>query len=491
MNQPTEAPSRAPAHDAEAQAAAQAELHQRIRGLLAAQQAACMAQPPTDAAQRRAQLLALKQAVLRRQALLVQAMSQDFGHRAAAESQMLDVLGSVLALDHAARHVRRWMKPSRRRTEWLFAGNRLQVHHQPKGVVAVVVPWNFPVYLALGPLASALAAGNRVMVKMPEATPATNAALRAVLAEVFDEAQVALVGQEPADPAFFTSLPFDHILFTGSPAVGRRVMRAAAEHLTPVTLELGGKSPALVGRRYPLADAARRVAHGKAANSGQICVSPDHVLVPREQLPAFVAAVQAAWQRFYGGVAEGNADCTAIVNPHHQRRLLCLLDDARERGAQVLACGPMPRGEGRQLPLHIVVGATPDMAVMTQELFGPILPVLPYDTLDDAIAFINAGPRPLALYCFSHDAAERTQVLERTRSGGVTFNDWGWHVVNHDAPFGGIGGSGMGAYHGHEGFLALSHARTVFTRRRWFPSQLFHPPYGGLAQRMVLRWFLG
>lgn len=464
---------------------------ERVARLFAAQQAAFAAAPFPEADQRRAHLRSLKKQVSRYQDLLAEAMSRDFGYRAEAESKMLDLLGSMLELNHAISHVRRWMKPSRRSTELLFLSNGLKVVYQPKGVVGVIVPWNFPVYLALGPMVAALAAGNRVMVKMPEVTPATNAVLKRMLGEVFPEDLVAVVGEELVDPNAFTSLPFNHIVFTGSPAIGRVVMRTAADNLTPVTLELGGKSPALVTRNYPVADAAKRITHGKSTNCGQICVSPDYALVPREHVDAFVAAVRRTFDQFYDHTTVGNADYTAIVNERQYQRLSGLLADARAKGASVVSCAPMPTGDGRQMPLQIITGLSPDMRVMSEELFGPILPVVPYDTMDEAIAFINARPRPLALYCFSHDRAERDALLRRTHSGGVAINDWGWQVVNHDAPFGGIGNSGMGTYHGVEGFRELSHAKTVFKRQRLFPIDLFYPPYGTLVQRLALKFFVG
>ena len=464
---------------------------ERVARLFAAQRAAFATDPAPSASERRNRLKALKRQVQRYQDPLAEAMSRDFGYRAAAESKMLDLLGSVLEVNHALSHLRRWMKPSRRSTELLFLSNSVKVLYQPKGVVGVIVPWNFPIYLALGPLVAALAAGNRVMVKMSEVTPATNAVLRTMLAEVFAEDLVALVGEELVDPNVFTALPFDHIVFTGSPAVGRIVMRTAAESLTPVTLELGGKSPALVTRNYPIADAAKRITHGKSTNAGQICVAPDYALVPRERVDEFVAGVRRAFASLYAGKAVGNADYTAIVNDHHLRRLRALLDDAVTKGARVEPCAPGPGHEGRQLPLQIVTGVTAEMRLMNEELFGPILPIVPYDTIEEATAYINAGPRPLALYCFSHDGAERDELLRRTHSGGVCVNDWGWQVVNHDAPFGGVGNSGMGSYHGEEGFRELSHAKTVFQRQRFFPIDLFYPPYGNFVQRLVMRVFLG
>lgn len=458
--------------------------------VFARQQRAYAALPYPSAAQRVNDLRRLKRQLHRYQDVLADAMSADFGFRSPAESKMLDLLGSTLEINHAISHVARWMKPRKRSTEWLFWTNRLRVTYQPKGVVGVIVPWNFPLYLALGPLAAALAAGNRVMVKMPEVTPATNAVLRRMLEEVFDESQVAVVDETLQDPNAFTALPFNHIVFTGSPAVGRMVMRTAAENLTPVTLELGGKSPALVARAYPVDEAARRITHGKATNCGQICVSPDYALVPREAVATFVAAVKDTFAMLYGGRTLGNHDYTALIHDRHAQRMKALLDDARTKGATIETCGPVP-ASGRQMPLHIVTGLTPDMRLWTEEIFGPILPVLPYDTLDQAIAHINQGPRPLALYCFSHNEAERQAVLQRTHSGGVTINDWGWHVINHDAPFGGVGNSGMGTYHGEEGFKELSHTKTVFKRHRWFPIDLFYPPYGNWVQRLVLKVFLG
>lgn len=466
-----------------------ANANERVLRLFAAQQAAFMADPCPDVGTRRGRLKSLKHQVQRYQDRLAEAMSRDFGFRSPAESKMLDLLGSMLDVNHAISQVRSWMQPSRRSTEWLFLSNSIKVRYQPKGVVGVIVPWNFPIYLALGPLIAALAAGNRVMIKMAEVTPATNAVLKTLLGEVFGEDLVALVGEELQDPNVFTALPFNHVVFTGSPAVGKIVMRTAADNLTPVTLELGGKSPALVTRNYAVGDAATRITHGKSANAGQICVSPDYALVPRERIDAFIAGVRRTFQRFYGNRTHGNADYTAVVNDRQYDRLQALLDDARAKGAMVEALAPV--GAGRQLPLYIVTGLRPDMRVMTEELFGPILPIVPYDTMDEAIAFINARPRPLALYCFSHNAAERDQLLHRTHSGGVAVNDWGWQVVNHDAPFGGVGNSGMGTYHGEEGFRELSHARTVFQRQRFFPVDLFYPPYGGVLQRLTLRFFLG
>jgi coniferyl-aldehyde dehydrogenase len=463
----------------------------RVARIFAAQRAAFDADPYPSASRRRASIKALKRQISRYQDVLAGAMSRDFGFRAPTESKMLDLLGSTLEANHAIAHLKGWMKPSRRTTELLFLSNSLSVTYQPKGVVGIIVPWNFPVYLAVGPLVAALAAGNRVMIKMSEITPVTNAALARMLSEVFQEEEVAVVGGELADPNVFTALPFDHIIFTGSPAVGKIVMRTASESLTPVTLELGGKSPAVVMRDYPLADAAKRITHGKTANCGQICVSPDYALVPRERVSDFVAEVKSNALKMCAS-NPGDSDQTWIVNDRHCERLNGLLSDARDKGATVIPCADYDVGRnGRRMPLHVITNCTAEMRIMNEELFGPILPVVPYDTLEEAIRFINAGERPLAMYCFSHDATERQALLRRTHSGGVTINDWGWHAINHDAPFGGVGHSGMGTYHGAEGFRELSHAKTVFKRHRFFPVGLFYPPYGNLAQRLSLKLFLG
>ncbi|MCY6413667.1 coniferyl aldehyde dehydrogenase [Acinetobacter sp. VNH17] len=449
------------------------------------------AEPYPDLESRRTKLFKLKKQIIRYQDVIAAAINTDFSSRSIDESKLLDLLGSVLEAEHAIRHLRRWMRPSKRSTELLFLSNRLRVQYQPKGLVGVVVPWNFPVYLALGPLVAALAAGNRVMIKLPEVTPATNAVVKRMLGEIFKEDEVAVFGEEITDPAQFTSLPFNHIVFTGSPAIGRVVMRAAAENLTPVTLELGGKSPALVSRHYPLADAAKRVLHGKATNCGQICVAPDYALVPKEKIDEFVEECKSNFAAMYGNNISNNTNYTSIVNDRHLQRLQEILEDAKQNGAQIIACGEYnPEQDARRMPVHIVLNCTPQMRIMKEELFGPILPIVAYDTLDDAINFIKAGERPLALYCFTHDANERDHILKNTHSGGVTINDWGWHVVNHDAPFGGIGNSGMGTYHGEEGFRELSHAKTVFIRHRFFPTQLFYPPYGTWVQKLALRFFL-
>ncbi len=461
---------------------------QRMQDVFERQRKAFAAHPFPTLAERKAKLKTLRSLLQRYQDQIVTAVSADFGGRAPAETKLAEVLGPVFEINHALHALRGWMRPRRRSTELLFLGNSVRVNYQPKGVVGVIGAWNFPLYLSLGPLVAALAAGNRVMIKMSELSPRSTELLVKMLAEGFAEDEVAVFGGEVAQAQAFSQLPFNHIVFTGSPAVGHHIMRAAAQNLTPVTLELGGKSPALVSAAGSLADAAERITHGKAFNSGQICVSPDYALVPRGQVDEFASAVQASFRKFYPTV-QGNHEYTSMTCEPHAQRIHDLLAEARAKGATVTACGD--NGPGRRIPLHVVTGVTDDMRIAKEELFGPILPVIPYDTVDQAIDYITARPRPLAMYPFGFSGAELDKLLTQTHSGGVSVDDWGWHVFNHDLPFGGVGNSGMGTYHGEEGFRELSHAKGTFKRFKWFPMGLFYPPYGNLVQRLVFKFYLG
>jgi coniferyl-aldehyde dehydrogenase len=451
--------------------------------------AAFAAAPYPSYAQRREALRRLRAALRKHAPACAEAAAADFGVRATAETMLVDLLPSLLHIDHLLRHLRRWMRPSRRSPELLFTTNRAAVQYQPKGVVGIVVPWNFPFYLALGPLATAIAAGNRCLIKTSEYAPASSRALRALLADALSADEASVVEGDAECAKRFCALPFDHLVFTGSPAVGRQVMRAAAENLTPVTLELGGKSPAIVSRSADLARAARRIVHGKTVNAGQICVAPDYALVPSEQVEAFTAAAGRAYESLVG---EGES-CTSMIDARAHNRMRELIDDARAHGATVTVCSSQAMS-GRQMPLHIITGVKPSMRIAREEIFGPLLPVLEYGTFDDALDHVRRGERPLALYWFGTDANERSRVLRETHAGGVTLNDWGWQAMNHSLPFGGTGMSGMGNYHGEEGFRELSHAKAVFSEHRWFPVELFHPPYVGAraaVQRAVLRWYFG
>ncbi|KKD58744.1 coniferyl aldehyde dehydrogenase [Grimontia sp. AD028] len=437
---------------------------------------------------RKAQLSALKTQLRRYQNVLAQAMSEDFGGRSHSESLMADVLGPILDINHVQSHLRRWMRPKRRPTEWLFKGNKLELRYQPKGVVGIICPWNFPLYLSLGPLITALAAGNRCMIKMPPNCPKTTSALKAMLAEIYSEDRVCVVPGDHPQAMEISHLPFDHLVFTGSPNSGKIIMANAAKNLTPVTLELGGKSPAVIFDDYDIQQAASRIAHGKSFNAGQICIAPDYAFVPNEKVDAFVEALSRAYNKMYSGIAD-NADCTSLVDNAQFERFQALVEDAKAKGANIIKC--RDDSDKRKMPLHIATNLSPEMRICQEEIFGPLLPVHGYNSLEEVADYITNRPRPLACYLFSHDKERREWMLERTHSGGVTINDWGWHALNHAVPFGGIGNSGIGNYHGEEGFRELSHARTVLQMRRWFPISIFAPPYGNLAQRLVMRLFIG
>ncbi|TDF82088.1 coniferyl aldehyde dehydrogenase [Pseudomonas sp. H9] len=462
---------------------------ERMQRVLERQREAFNAQPYVPLKVRLDNLKRLIDALRRYQQPIVAALEADFGGRAAFETLQIEVLGPVLHARHAVAHLRRWMKPQRRKTELLFLGNRAWVEYQPKGVVGIVGTWNFPLYLTLGPLITALAAGNRAMIKVSEFAPQSRKVLQAMLAEVFSEEEVAVFGGELTAAQVFTALPLDHLVFTGAPQVGHHVMRAASEHLVPVTLELGGKSPALLGEHANLEDAALRIAHGKGFNAGQVCVAPDYVLVPEGKAQVFAEAVKRAFEQLYPDPAT-SADYTSIISERHAQRLQALLADARAKGATILACRSSSDAP-RRLPLQVITGVSEDMRVAQEELFGPLLPVLEYRDLDQAIDYIQARPRPLALYPFGLDKQQTEHLLKHTHSGGVTLDDWAWHVFQHDLPFGGVGNSGMGSYHGEEGFRALSHGKSVLKRQRWFPTQLFYPPYGRWVQRLVVKFYLG
>ncbi|WP_240206621.1 coniferyl aldehyde dehydrogenase [Vibrio sp. CyArs1] len=437
---------------------------------------------------RKQRLQALKTQLTRYQSVLAEAMSDDFGGRSHTESLMADVLAPILDINHVNRHLKSWMKSKSRPTEWLFKGNKLQVRYQPKGVVGIICPWNFPLYLSIGPMITALAAGNRCMIKMPPNCPATTKALRTMLAEIYAPDLVRIVDGTHPEAMEISHLPFDHLVFTGSPNSGKTIMANAAANLTPVTLELGGKSPVVVFDDYDIEKAASRIAHGKGFNSGQICIAPDYAFVPEGKVDAFVEALKKAHIKMYGEI-EGNADYTSLVDDAQYQRFAALVEDARIKGATITQC--LSHGEGRKMPLFIATNLKPSMRICQEEIFGPLLPVHSYQSIDDVVQYIIERPRPLACYLFSHNTQQREALLNQTHSGGVTINDWGWHVLNHSVPFGGVGNSGIGNYHGEEGFRELSHARTVLQMREWFPIQLFSPPYGNLVQKLVLRVFVG
>jgi coniferyl-aldehyde dehydrogenase len=438
-------------------------------------------------AERMALLEKLASATRRWEERFAAAIDEDFGSRSKIETALAEVFITLASIKYIKRHLRSWMRPESRETSWVFMPARNRVVHQPKGIIGVIAPWNYPLQLALVPIAYAIAAGNRVILKPSELTPKTSDALAQMLGEVFSNDTCAVVTGGPEVGIAFSKLPFDHLFFTGSTTVGRHVMRAAAEHLVPVTLELGGKSPVIIHPDYPLEKAAERVAIGKLLNAGQTCIAPDYVLVPAGREAAFVQAFSAAVARFYPTLAD-NPDYTSIVSDRHFQRLARLRDEARDKGATIVEVNPANEvldPARRKLAPTLIVGAKDDCEVLQDEIFGPLLPVLPYARLEDAIDHVNDRPRPLALYYFDRNGDRIKKVLSETTSGGVCINETLLHVGQDDLPFGGVGPSGMGAYHGREGFLALSHSKAVFQQSRLNSTGLLAPPYGSKIERLL------
>jgi coniferyl-aldehyde dehydrogenase len=424
---------------------------------------------------------------------IVEALDSDFGCRSREVSLITDVAASLQPLKHARKHLRDWMRGEKRPTVFPLnlLGGRSRVEYQPLGVVGVISPWNFPVNLTFAPLAGILAAGNRAMVKPSEFTPATSALMAEMIAEAWGEDEVAVAQGGPEVGQAFAGLPFDHLLFTGATGVARHILTAAAQHLVPVTLELGGKSPVLVSRSANLDSALERIMLGKTLNAGQICLAPDYLLVPEESVDATVAAARSVVQRMYPRLLD-NPEYTAIINERHYQRLTGYLDELAERGVETVSINPA--GEdiagspgSRKIAPTLIPRPPLDCAVMQEELFGPLLPILPYGDFEEALHFINSQPRPLAAYYFGSDSAEERALLERTTSGGVCINDVIMHVMQEDLPFGGVGPSGMGAYHGEDGFRRFSHSKAIYRQTRLNIGRIggMLPPYGDATEKTI------
>lgn len=463
-------------HDSQAEIA-------RLASLYAAQRAAYAEAPFPSEALRRQRLNKLRQALLKHTDALCSAISADFGHRSLHETKALELFPSLAGIAHAESHLRRWMKPKRRGVSIWFMPASNAIVPQPLGVIGVIVPWNYPLFLAIGPLSCALAAGNRAIVKMSEFTPRFGEAFRVALAEFFDETEVAVINGSVEVAQSFSAIAWDHLLFTGSTSIGKHVMRAAADNLTPVTLELGGKSPTIVGPDFPIETAAQRIMHGKCLNAGQTCVAPDYVFVPEGKEQAFIAAAKAAVSAWYPNLAS-NPDYTAVVNGRHLDRLRGYLKDAQDKGACIHPLADADGSNGKLAPT-IVTGVTEAMSVMQDEIFGPILPIMTYKTVDETLRYVNAHPRPLALYYFEYDNNRISQMLAGTISGGVGINETVMQVGQDDLPFGGVGPSGMGHYHGFEGFQTFSKMKPVFAQSRLNGLSLLRPPYGKRIEAML------
>ncbi len=456
-----------------------------LREAFDAQRKAFMVEPYPGAAQRIDRLNRLERVLREHESAIRVAISTDFGNRALEETRAFEEFSSLEGIRHSRRHLKRWMKPESRRAAWWSLPGRARIIRQPLGVTGIIVPWNYPLFLAVSPLTAVLAAGNRAMIKMSEFTPRFSELFRRIIADAFsaDEVLVVTGGVEVAQD--FSSLPFDAMVFTGSTQVGRMVMRAASEHLTPVTLELGGKSPTIVGQGFPLEEAARRIMFGKLINAGQTCVAPDYVLVPRAQQDEFIAACRRATLSYYPKLL-GNTQYTSIVNDRQYARLAGCLEDAKSKGASVHPLhSDASEPASRYMAPAALTGISAGMRVAEEEIFGPLLPIIPYDDFNEVIRHVNERPRPLALYYFGSDAGERARVLTGTISGGVTINNVAFHVLQEDLPFGGVGPSGMGHYHGEAGFDSFSKLKPVFYDGRLSGSFLLRPPYGAAFKALM------
>lgn len=461
-----------------------------LRPALERQQQAYRANPMPSKEERIRNLQKLKKVLLDNQDAIIKAISEDFSGRAPEETLLGELMPIAQDINYTCKKLGKWMKPSKRHVGQHMQPAKAVVHYQPLGVVGIMVPWNYPVQLAVLPMVGALAAGNRVMVKMSEFTPATADLFAQLMKDNFPEDLICIVNGDAGVAANFSKLPFDHLLFTGSTQVGRIVMRAAAENLTPVTLELGGKSPAIIADDVNLDDAAERICFGKSFNAGQTCVAPDYILCPREKQDAFIAAYRKAFEGMYPKLSN-NSDYTSIVNDRQYQRLNKLVDEARADGADIHIIGEEGIDDGsRRMPLHIITNASEELSVMQDEIFGPILPVIPYDTMDEALTYVNDRPRPLALYLFSHDKTCQTKTLEGTHSGGVCINETLLHVAIDDMPFGGIGPSGMGHYHGYEGFLTFTKAKGTLIKGKFNAAKFIYPPYGGTLGKLIFKLFV-
>jgi coniferyl-aldehyde dehydrogenase len=440
-----------------------------------------------DVRVRRDRLERLVAIVTAHEARLVAAVEQDFGHRSSQETRLAELYLVAAEARYAIRRLPRWMKPQRVPTPLHLLPATSRIVRQPLGVVGVISPWNYPVQLALAPVVAALAAGNRVLLKPSELTPATSGLLAELVAAQFRDDEFAVVPGDANVGQAFAALPFDHLLFTGSTAVGRRVAAAAAANLTPVTLELGGKSPALFDTDADFTRGVPRLVAGKLLNAGQTCIAPDYALVPKARLHEFTAAVAASVKSLYPA-ATANADYSSIINARHYARLIGLVEDARRQGAHVVTLDDSDTddaGHPRRLAPTLITGVTGAMDIMREEIFGPLLPVETYQTTDDAIATINARPHPLALYWFGRDRARCEHVLRETLAGGVTINDTLWHFAHEGLPFGGVGASGIGAYHGEHGFVTFSNTKPVYVQSSLAPTRLLYPPYGKMFERVL------
>lgn len=458
------------------------------------QRAAFTAELPVSAATRKDRLTRIGRLLVDNADALCDAMSEDFGHRSKDQSMMTDLVSALGEVKYALKHVDKWMKPAKRGVRFPLGllGARARIEYQPKGVVGIISPWNFPVQLTFSPLADVLAAGNRAMIKMSEFTPVTSTLVERLIGENFAPEEIAVFNGGADVGQAFSGLPFDHLIFTGATSVGKHILHAAADSLTPVTLELGGKSPTILGESADIGRATSRIAMGKMMNAGQICLAPDYMMVPEDKEGDIIQGLSAAVAEQYPTL-DANDDYTSIINDRHYDRLQSYLTDAREKGAELIEINPgnedFSASNKRKMPLTIVRNPTEDMKVMQEEIFGPVLPIKTYKNISEAIDYVNQHDRPLGLYYFGSDSAEEQTVLSKTISGGATVNDVIFHIAMDELPFGGVGPSGMGSYTGHEGFKTFSHAKSVYSQPKMDIAKLggFKPPYGKATKGTIKR----
>jgi coniferyl-aldehyde dehydrogenase len=464
-----------------------------MKALLAKQKAAHLRDGEPSAEKRIERLDRCIALLVENQSAIEDALNTDFGSRSREATAFTDIAASIGPLKHTRDNLRKWMRPEKRKTSppiLALFGAKAQLRYQPKGVVGVISPWNFPVNLTFAPLAGILAAGNRAMIKPSEYTPATSALMATLIGGAFSDEEIAVITGGPEVGQAFASLAFDHLIFTGATGVARHVMRAAAENLVPLTLELGGKSPVIIGKSADMGVAATRIMNGKTLNAGQICLAPDYVLTPADTLEGFIAEAQGAVTKMFPTIKD-NPDYTSIIAQRHYDRITGYVDDARAKGARIIEMKPegedLSQQEHRKIAPTLIINPTDDMKVMEEEIFGPVLPVKTYGSVGEAIGYVNDHDRPLGLYYFGDDEAEREQVLTQTTSGGVTVNDVIFHVAQEDLPFGGIGPAGMGSYHGVDGFREFSHRKAIYTqiKKDIGPLQQMRPPYGPAIRKFL------
>lgn len=459
---------------------------ENMRRIFAEQRAAFARNSYPSLEERRSNLLKLKALILDNCDAICAAISADFGQRSAHETKLLDIFGFVTEINHSVKHLKKWMKPRKKAVSIWFQPARAALLAQPLGVIGIAAPWNYPLYLTLGPLCGALTAGNRAMIKIASDSSHFGTLIAQLLAKEFAEDLVAVIQPAAGINDHFSRLPFDHLIFTGSPSVGKQIMRNCSENLTPVTLELGGKSPTVVAPGYSIKTAADTIVWGKCVNSGQTCVAPDYLFLPEGSIQEFVQHARHTVATCYPGKLSSNPDYTCMINDKQLRRVSALLDDAREKGAEIIALADAEdaHSAGKLAP-HLVLNVTDDMQIMREEIFGPLLPVMSYRSLDETLDYINARERPLAFYYFDDDSTRTESILKRTISGGVSVNSVMLHVLQENLPFGGIGNSGLGHYHAEEGFQTFSKMRPIFYQSKINGAALLKPPYGKLTRLLL------